>query len=246
MDHPKQALESANRDLIAMPKNSPSDLADLITMEPHKLADADLLQFDFRKWTKAFPTPKAEDIDYDLPPPKEDDLDVMARTVIDVLRLTFQVGQIEQFGHDQYPIDFEPVRSPSALAFNEWRKAIVMQKGCERLYWGICDQTHSDTIMLFICKILCPYNLIPSSLTTYSGWSDVSAQATRQKLVTIVPKSLTDLLCLEPEIFQLPPMPSRQYETSNRSSKLEITFFHCPISISDRRQFEHYYRSFTR
>ena len=130
--------------------------------KPSDVEGHDILQYDARRdpQSTGYPTPSGEeplmrDIiwNYRKGPKSESIPSSVARNPIDLLRLTFHPGQVDQFRYDQ-SLNFEPVRSPSAVAWNEWRRAVVRQAGCEKLAWGICNNC-SHTVILYICKT-CP------------------------------------------------------------------------------------------
>ena len=145
--------------------HGPISLASLIEMntlrKPSSVECHDVLQYDARRdpQSTGYPTPSGgeplmRDIyrNYRKGPNYESIPSSATRNPIDLLRLTFNPGQVDQFRHDQ-SANFEPVRSPSAVAWNEWRRAVVREAGCEKLAWGICHN-HPNTIILFICRLI--------------------------------------------------------------------------------------------
>ena len=143
----------------------PSDLASLVK-RPFVIGDddANVLQYNARRGGNTnglhLPTPRGGPFEeYDAQPEEENKRGYdgfHSRDIsIDFFRLVFQPSQVEQFRND-LKSDFEPIRSASALAFNIWRRDIIIDEGCERLLWGIYDESASDTIILFICNSLLP------------------------------------------------------------------------------------------
>ncbi len=142
-----------------MAHDTPDSLASLLICERQDPGHPGALQFDAKRQKfgpngeSMYPTPRGYEVsDYHHHPMIENAPGT--HRPIDLIRLTFQPCQVEQFQHDQHSPDFRPIRSPSAIAYNRWRRDIVRQEGCEKLFWGICDAPASDTIVLFICKSL--------------------------------------------------------------------------------------------
>lgn len=137
----------------------PTDLASLVDAHFRIIDDADSLRFDARRGVThhgpaSYPTPRGGPfVDY---PARLEAGRIFhsggGSNSIDLFHLVFQPGQVEQFRSDLEPPDFAPLRSASAVAFNTWRRMIVLDEGCERLKWGICDEPHPDTMVLLICN----------------------------------------------------------------------------------------------
>ncbi len=140
-----------------MARDAPDSFASLVAGETHDLGISGALQFDARPRPmgpneEPYPTPRPHGIsDYPPRPITEDNLSHGAHRPIDLIRLTFQPYQIEQFKLDQHCPDYRLIRTPCAIAFNCWRRDVVRQEGCERLNWGACDAPDSNIIILFIC-----------------------------------------------------------------------------------------------
>ena len=120
---------------------------------PHIAEGDEIRQYDARRNPPTgFPTPSGSiPLMRDIGNPSQSSPGPSSarRQAIDVLHLTFHPGQVDQFRHDIAPPDFRPVRSASAVAWNQWRREFLRQEGCEKLVWGI----HENVIVLFICTL---------------------------------------------------------------------------------------------
>lgn len=136
----------------------PDSLASLVQKEP--LPPSSDPEAEYARYYDArqdpsnigYPTPSAGNPTYY---PNHETPSGLKRTPVDVARLTFQPNHVDQFKNDTVFPKFEPVRTPSAVAWNAWRRAVVSQDGCEQLAWGICDQ-QSNIFILLICKETLP------------------------------------------------------------------------------------------
>lgn len=135
----------------------PSDLASLVNFPSRIVDEANVLPYNSRRKSiepAKFPTPKGgEIIPYPGPYVAKMAFDFEEGTSsVDFLRLDFKPNQVGQFRSDLYPPDWIPVRSCIAVAFNKWRRAIVMDPGCERFRWGICEAPAVNVVVLLICN----------------------------------------------------------------------------------------------
>lgn len=151
--------------IAVMTTKTPVTLASLIASEARTLDESDVLQFDARYdrpthgMERRYPTPRAMPI-YDDPNPVTRGLYNRGRKhSIDLIRLPFHPDFVKQFVEDQYYPNFEPVRTPGAIAFNKWRRDITLQQGCENLSWRICDEPFANVILLFVGNAqTCPFS----------------------------------------------------------------------------------------
>lgn len=135
-----------------MAPKSPQNLGDLISLPSRALDETTVLQYDARRQSTLYPTPRgAQNFEFHDLWENEDRYGNERFIAMDVLCLRFKPGQVEQFRDCEHPPNFERLRSAPAVAFNLWRKSIILQEGCEEIRWGICDDSAPDTIILLIC-----------------------------------------------------------------------------------------------
>ena len=147
-------MDSSPPETTTKTRKSPDSLAALVSSEHHN-ENTDVLKFEAHRCS-GYPTPRGDFFgSFTRYLTIEDPRKQETAQPIDVVRLSFTAGQVEQF-KDDLKQDFTSVRSPSAIIFNNWRREIVMLEGCQRLNWGISDEADINDILLLICRLSHP------------------------------------------------------------------------------------------